>query len=102
VNSSAAENLNDPTSLALDGLEGLYDVESVIPEAHPANSSATAKDVLGNPQGTSEIDQNNLGTADWLTVEQAAKKLSITANAVIKRLNKGKLAGTKVPGQWGD
>ena len=38
---------------------------------------------------------------DGVPVDQAAKLLGISANAVVKRLNKGKLSGFKVAGQFG-
>jgi|GEM_PF-2028321 len=37
---------------------------------------------------------------DWLSVEQAAEKLGITARAVTKRLSKGQLEGAKSGSRW--
>jgi len=72
------------------GLEDLFDVSSV--QAVPDYAQGTAS----KPEGCS------LGIAHWLTVEEAAKRLDISPNAVIKRLGKGKLAGQKIPGQFGE
>jgi len=91
VKSSAVREGNDPTGPTLEGLEEFYDVDSI-----------PGKELPGNSQGTAQTSDNFLGIAQWLTVEEAAKRLEISSNAVIKRLGKGKLAGRKVPGQFGE
>lgn len=52
--------------------------------------------------GTAQSTAGNCPTEAWLTVEETAKQLNISGNAVVKRLGKGKLRGRKVPGQYGD
>lgn len=91
MNSSATNNVNRTTDQGLEGLEDFYDVDPVQGQEEP-----------GNSQGTANHADKILGTADWLTVEDAAKRLGISSNAVIKRLGKGKLAGRKVAGQYGE
>jgi hypothetical protein len=91
VNSSAATNANQTPGDVLEGLEDFYEVEV-----------SAAEEVPGNSKGTAQTAQDLTGTAHWLTVEEAARRLEISPNAVIKRLGKGKLAGRKVPGQFGD
>lgn len=39
-------------------------------------------------------------TEEWLTTEQVAKKLKISANAVRKLIQRGRLAGIKVGRDW--
>jgi hypothetical protein len=56
---------------------------------------------LGMASNEQTLPVNKLGKASWVSVEQAAALLGISSNAVIKRLNKGKLLGEKVPGQFG-
>ena len=91
MNSSSAATPNQSTGVTLEGLDDFYDVES-----------STSQELPGNSTGTSHAGEKNLGIARWLTVEEAAKRLEISANAVIKRLGKGKLVGRKVPGQFGE
>jgi len=91
VKSSATAKANQAIGDDLEGLEGFYDVEVSAPQEVP-----------GDSRGTAEPKSNISGTAHWLTVEETAKRLEISPNAIIKRLGKGKLAGRKVPGQYGD
>lgn len=56
----------------------------------------------GPAQGTAQHRELKTGTACWLTVDEAAKRLNISGNAVVKRLGKGKLVGQKVAGQYGE
>jgi hypothetical protein len=91
VNSSSAATPKQPISATLEGLDDFYDVESSPSQALPGDSKGTADD-----------SEKILGIARWLTVEEAAKRLEISANAIIKRLGKGKLVGRKVPGQFGE
>jgi hypothetical protein len=91
VNSSAANKVNQATEQGLGGFEDFYDVDSVQPQEEP-----------GNSQGTAQPTEKFVGIAQWLTVEEAAKRLEISQNAIIKRLGKGKLPGRKVAGQYGE
>lgn len=91
MKSSSAANMDVPSGHTLDGLEEFYDAEL-----------SANQEVPGNSQGTAKGLENFTGIARWLTVEEAAKRLEISPNAVIKRLGKGKLAGRKVPGQFGE
>ena len=84
MNSSPAQKLNQSLGQSLEGLEGFYEEEP------------------GDSQSTAHPGEKFLGIARWLTVEEAAKRLEISSNAVTKRLNKGKLAGRKVAGQFGE
>ena len=58
-------------------------------------------DSLGIASNSQALPPERVGNASWVSVEQAATQLGISPNAVIKRLNKGKLLGEKVPGQFG-
>lgn len=91
MNSSSAAKQNHHSGDALEGLENFYDVEIL-----------AAKEVTGSSKGTAHSPENVSGIAQWLTVEEAARRLEISQNAVIKRLGKGKLHGRKVPGQFGE
>lgn len=91
MKSSSSPNANVLSGHTLEGLEEFYDAELSVNEEVP-----------GNSQGTAQALENFAGIAQWLTVEEAAKRLEISSNAVIKRLGKGKLAGRKVPGQFGE
>jgi hypothetical protein len=84
---STAKNSQTPASL--DGLDDIYDV-----------TLGTAEEITGSAKGTDCEKQEQPGA--WVTVEEAAKRLGISANAIIKRLGKGKLLGKKVPGQFGE
>jgi hypothetical protein len=55
----------------------------------------------GTANGTASQNKAMPGIASGISVDQAAKLLGISGNAVIKRLNKGKLRGFKIPGQYG-
>jgi hypothetical protein len=94
VQSSPIEQSKDSPVGTLEGFDEFYDV-----------SLGTSGELPGNSQGTDLLPEEQTGYANgtdqWLTVEEAAKRLGISANAVIKRLGKGKLAGKKVPGQFG-
>lgn len=91
MKNSSAANVNVQADHTLEGLEEFYDAELSVNQEVP-----------GNSQGTAQTQENFTGIAQWLTVEEAAKRLEISPNAVIKRLGKGKLAGRKVPGQFGE
>lgn len=91
MNSSSAAAPNQSTGATLEGLDDFYDVES-----------SPSQELPGNSNGTAQAEEKNLGIARWLTVDEAAKRLEISSNAVIKRLGKGKLVGRKVPGQFGE
>jgi len=91
VKNSSASNVNVPAGHALEGLEEFFDAEL-----------SADQEVPGNSKGIAQALENFTGIAQWLTVEEAAKRLEISPNAVIKRLGKGKLAGRKVPGQFGE
>lgn len=91
MNSSSAATPNQLTGAALEGLDDFYDVET-----------SPSQELPGNSTGTAHAGEKNLGIARWLTVEETAKRLEISSNAVIKRLGKGKLVGRKVPGQFGE
>lgn len=95
MQSSPVEQSKQSSEGSLEDFEEFYDV-----------SPGTAREVPGDSRGTASASQEQVGYANelvqWLTVEEAAKRLGISANAVIKRLGKRKLAGRKVPGQFGD
>lgn len=79
------------TNVSLEGLDGFYDVAPDGKEEQSGYSTGTASNAEESP-----------GIARWLTVEEASKRLGISANAVIKRLGKGKLPGRKVAEQYGE
>ncbi len=90
----AGTSNNAPTQ-SLEGFDQFYAV-----------SGGPGREQPGNSKGTASTGQEQPGYAEgigrWLTVEEAAKRLGISANAVIKRLGKGKLHGRKVAGQFGE
>lgn len=69
------------------------------------NADKITQEQRGRSKGMASRDQalplEQLGNVPWVSVEQAAALLGISSNAVIKRLNKGKLLGEKIPGQFG-
>ncbi|MBI1270859.1 hypothetical protein GC174_10535 [bacterium] len=69
-------------------------------------STGTSQADTESSTGTNRTCQAEPGTTEdisgWVTVEEAAGRLNISSNAVTKRLNKGRLKGKKVPGQYGD
>ncbi len=91
--SATASDSNSYQPADTQGLEALFEEQQ--PKELPGNSFDTDQDA-GNDLGCAK------GIAQWLTVEEAARRLSISPNAVIKRLGKGKLDGRKVPGQFGE
>lgn len=64
----------------------------------------------GSAQGSAKVSEDQAkpkpglapGLAEGVPVEEAAKRLGISTNAVLKRLRKGKLLGRKVSGQFGE
>jgi hypothetical protein len=78
----------------LEGLDDLY--------IEPSSEENRIKHQPGYAQGTAQTKKNAEGIASWVTVEEAAKLLNISQNAVLKRLGKAKLVGQKVPGQFGE
>ncbi len=85
VSVSPVERPKNTTGDLVQGLDDIFDI-----------STGIDKEVPGSSQGTARMAECATGTAHWLSVEAAAKRLSISANAVIKRLGKGKLTGKKV------
>lgn len=76
-----------------DGMDDLFRSTSASPqEAEPLGLASE----LENPSGSAK------GLAAWVPIEQAAKRLGISKNAVQKRLKRGKLQGKKVAGEFGD
>lgn len=82
------------------------DVEAFDDFFEEGNSTGMAQADTECSTGTNEKSQEEPGTTEdlsgWVTVDEAAARLSISNNAVTKRLNKGRLKGKKVPGQYGD
>ena len=80
---------------SIEGLDVLFTVDAnEVTREQPGNS-------LGTTSNGQALPSERVGNASWVSVEQAATQLGISPNAVIKRLNKGKLLGEKVPGQFG-
>jgi len=82
---------NQPSST--DGLDDFFASEELkaIPREEPGIACSAVKASTWDDQAS----------PDGVPVDQAAKLLGISANAVVKRLNKGKLSGFKVAGQFG-
>ena len=82
---------NQPSST--DGLDDFFASEELkaIPREEPGIACSVVKASTWDDQAS----------PDGVPVDQAAKLLGISANAVVKRLNKGKLSGFKVAGQFG-
>lgn len=79
--------------LAIEGLEELL----------VAQELGTAQGSAHTPKDSPEITPGSAkGLASGVPVEEAAKRLGISPNAVLKRLRKGKLQGQKVSGQFGN
>lgn len=95
LNSACSNQSNAAPVTSVDGLDELYDVSPDTAEVQAAHSQGTAYESQEQPSYAQGIEQ-------WLTVEEAGRRLGISANAVIKRLGKGKLPGRKVAGQFGD
>lgn len=93
--SDTARNIEHLHPVSADGFADLF----------AAEAEAVPSEPIGTANGTAVIAEAVPGIADGnatgIPVDQAAKLLGISANAVIKRLNKGKLQGFKVAGQFG-
>ncbi|MBX9685737.1 MAG: helix-turn-helix domain-containing protein [Candidatus Obscuribacterales bacterium] len=81
--------------VSVGGLEVLFDKDS--PEAPPAASSSV-QDQAGIGPGSVQESPKKL--VHPITVEEAARLLNISTNAVCKRLRKGALVGQKIPGKF--
>lgn len=80
-------------SLAIEGFEDLLvEEEPGIAQGSAQISAGASKEEPGSAQGL----------APGVPVDDAAKRLGISTNAVLKRLRKGKLRGRKVSGQFGE
>lgn len=63
----------------------------------------------GSARGSTKVSEDQakpkpglaLGSAEGVPVDEAARRLGISTNAILKRLRKGKLRGRKVSGQFG-
>jgi len=87
----ARETTNTP--LAIEGLEHVFESW----EQGSAPGEAQMSESQASPEPGSAT-----GLAQGIPVDQAAKRLGISTNAVLKRLRKGKLHGFKVLGQFGE
>jgi hypothetical protein len=92
---SAPELINDP--LAIEGLENLFDQDSPL-EIISSNSTVQGS----TEQGTGLAQDVPSGLVHPISVDEAARLLKISSNAVCKRLRKGTLVGTKTAGKFKD
>ena len=93
--SDTARDYQTTDSASIEGLDVLFTVgDNKVTQEQPGSS-------FGMASNDQALPLEQLGNASWVSVEQAAALLGISSNAVIKRLNKGKLLGEKVPGQFG-
>jgi hypothetical protein len=92
---SAPELINDP--LAIDGLENLFDQDSHL---EIVSSNSTVQD--STEQGTRLVQDVPGSLVHPISVDEAARLLKISSNAVCKRLRKGTLVGTKTAGKFKD
>ncbi|MBA3991965.1 MAG: hypothetical protein C0469_00465 [Cyanobacteria bacterium DS2.3.42] len=88
---TALDITNNP--LAIEGLEDLLVVRK------PGTAQGSAHTLEDSAEATPGSAQ---GFASGVPVDEAARRLGISPNAVLKRLRKGKLRGQKVSGQFGD
>jgi hypothetical protein len=92
---SAPELINDP--LAVEGLENLFDQDSPL---KIISSDSTVQDSTEQvPRSVQDVPS---GLVHPISVDEAAKLLNISSNAVCKRLRKGTLVGTKIAGKFKD
>ncbi len=91
--SDTAHSYQTDSTATTAGLDDLFEVTEpqAVPVEEPGNSSPTLK----------AVPENESIASSGVPVDQAARLLGISTNAVIKRLNKGKLSGFKVAGQFG-
>lgn len=88
----AREITNDP--LAIEGLEDVFDQDS------PKDGPGIVLDQTQNSPGSVQESPGNL--VHPISVDEAARLLNVSTNAVCKRLRKGTLIGRKIPGKFKD
>jgi hypothetical protein len=91
----ALDITNNP--LAIEGMESLFCKDS--PDGD-ANQSSAVQDQTNNSPGS--VQEGPLELVHPITVEEAARLLNISSNAVCKRLRKGTLVGKKIIGKFKD
>ena len=89
------EIANDP--LAIEGLEEVFTQDS--PDEHFLESS-TVQDQPEDNSGS--VQESPTCLVHPISVDEAAKLLNVSSNAVCKRLRKGTLLGLKTPGKFKD
>jgi hypothetical protein len=91
----ALDTKNDP--LAIEGMENLFVEDS--PEDVPV-SSGTVQDQTKYSPGL--VQKGPADLIHPITVDEAARLLNISSNAICKRLRKGTLVGKKIAGKFKD
>jgi hypothetical protein len=91
----AHELITDP--LAVDGLENLFAEDSPL---KVLSSDSTVQD--STESGTRSVQDVPGGLVHPISVDEAARLLNISSNAVCKRLRKGTLVGKKIAGKFKD
>jgi hypothetical protein len=91
--SDTARDYQTASAATTDGIDDLFD------EGLAGNQKA-------KPQDSAAPTYNDLGSANglglWFSIDDAARRLGISKNAVQKRLKRGKLTGKKTSGPFGD
>lgn len=82
------------TSVSVEGFEDVF-----VQDSPEVESSSVQEQTLIE---ISSVEDSPLNLANPITVDEAAKLLHISANAVCKRLRKGTLKGQKIPGKFKD
>lgn len=84
-------------SVSVDGLEVLFDEDS--PQL-PQAASSSVQDQTSIGPGSVPESPSPKKLVHPITVDEAARLLNISTNAVCKRLRKGSLVGQKIPGKF--
>lgn len=91
--SDTAHDYQTTSAATTDGMDDLFECGlAKNQEVEPYGSTSTASCDLGSAEGL----------ANWLSIEDASRRLGISKNAVQKRLKRGKLIGKKTSGPYGD
>jgi len=89
----ALQTMSDP--VAVDGLEDVFSKDS---PGQAAPEARTVQDQTGNVSGSVQDCPHLL--VNPISVDEAARILGISSNAICKRLRKGSLVGKKIQGKF--
>jgi hypothetical protein len=95
VSELASEVKTDPASI--EGMEVLFDQDSPNTKTEMSSSVHDRTTI-----SSSSVQNSPAGLVRPISVEEAARILNISTNAVCKRLRKGSLTGQKITGKFKD